>query len=88
MRSLDFFNDINKRWASKREVKKICGCSEEEAYQILMELDWKARELGMSLPNRKDSIYVPMCLFLEYIGNDRVDRIMRYHNSLCEFYGY
>lgn len=86
MRYLDFFNDINKRWASLKEIKKICTCDDEEAYQILMELEWKARERDMKLPNRKDSIYVPMCLFLDYLGKERVNRIVKYHNAICEFY--
>ena len=42
----------------------------------------------MKLPNRKDSIYVPMCLFLDYLGKERVNRIIKYHNAICEFYSW
>lgn len=86
MRYLDFFNDIHKCWATKYEVMRLCGCNEEEAFIILHELDYKAREKNMGIKCTNGELVVPMSFLLNYLGDERLNRINRYHDSLLEFY--
>lgn len=85
MKYLDCFYDIHKRWATKREVMKLCCCSHDEALKILEELECKAQNIGFETLRSSNDIYVPMCVFLDYLGVNRVNRINNYHNSLIEF---
>ena len=86
MKYLDFFYDIQKEWASEQEISKICSCSKSDAFLILQELESKAKNRNLNTFRKNNQIYIPMTLFLEYIGDTRVDRIKRYHRSIIEFY--
>lgn len=85
MNILDFYYDIHKRWATKREVMRICCCSHDEALIILKELKNTAQKRGFEILESSNDIYIPMCVFLDYIGKNRVNRINEYHNVLLEF---
>lgn len=88
MKYLDFFYDIQKEWATEKEVSKICSCSRSDADLILQELEYEAQSRNIKTFKQNNQIYIPMSLFLEYIGDAKVDRINRYHQSLIEFYTY
>ena len=66
MKYLDFFYDIQKEWATEKEVSKICSCSRSDADLILQELEYEAQSRNIKTFKQNNQIYVPMSLFLEY----------------------
>lgn len=64
---------------------RICSCSHDKAIEILEELEFLAQKDGYEVLKSNNDLYIPMVIFLKYIGPNRVNRIERYHNSLIEF---
>lgn len=83
IRKLDFFNIINKRWATYKDVMRFKNCTSDEAITIMQQLKSETKKRNLYMP-KTDCIYVPMGVFIDYFQIDR-NLQERYHNSLCEF---
>ncbi len=85
MSLLDYYWVIDKEFADKKDVIKLIGCSEVEAVCILNEVI-KNKEDNYKYYKTKDNIIIPMYIFIKYFKLNN-ERIIKYHNSLCEFFG-
>lgn len=82
---IDLYYDLEKEYAGKREVMKICCCDEQEAIVILLKLILLADKYHLKIHHTFNDVFVPMSILKHYLGENRINRYYKYHFILNDF---